>query len=115
MTPSCGPRWGARSPATSAVLAGGESDIESEREAPMVRTMPLTVEQIVQETNQWPVDSVAELLDRITVAKHGGLAEQRGAAWAEVAARRSAQIDSGVERLIPGSEVSAQIRKLIGR
>jgi len=81
----------------------------------MLRAMPLTVEQIVQETNRWPVDSVAELLDRITLAKHGGLAEQRGAAWAETAARRSAQIDSGEETLIPGIEVSAQIRKIVGR
>ena len=81
----------------------------------MVRTMPLTVDQIVQETSQWPVDSVAELPDRITLAKHGGLAEQRGEAWAETAARRSAQIDSGEETLIPGHEASAQIRKIVGR
>ena len=75
----------------------------------------MTVEQIVQETTQWPVDTVAELLDRITLAKHGGLAEPRGRAWAEIAARRSAQIDSGEETLVPGREVSAQIRKLVGR
>ena len=77
--------------------------------------MPMTVEQIVQETNQWPVDTVAELLDRITLAKHGGLAEQRGAEWAEIAARRSAQIDSGEETLVPGGVVSAEIRKIVGR
>jgi hypothetical protein len=81
----------------------------------MIQTMPMTVEQIVQETNQWPVDTVAELLDRITLAKHGGLTEQREAAWVETAVRRSAQIDSGEETLIPGAEVSAQIRKIVGR
>jgi len=45
--------------------------------------MPLTLDQIVAETRQWPEDTVAELLDRITLAKHGGLAPEREAAWAE--------------------------------
>ena len=39
----------------------------------------MTVEQIVQETRDWPVDVVAELLDRITLAKHGGLTAEREA------------------------------------
>ncbi len=77
--------------------------------------MSMTVEQFFHETNQWPVDIVAELLDRITLAKHGGLTAQRESAWAETAARRSAQIDSGQETLIHGGEVSAQIRKIVGR
>jgi hypothetical protein len=81
----------------------------------MIPTMPMTVEQIIQETNQWPVDAVAELLDRITLAKHGGMTGKREAAWAETAARRSAQIDRGEETLIPGPEGSAKIRKIVGR
>jgi hypothetical protein len=81
----------------------------------MLGAMPMTVEQIVQETSQWPVDVVAELIDRITLAKHGGLTAEREAAWAEAAARRSAEIDSGKEKLIPGDEVSARIRKIVGR
>ena len=33
--------------------------------------MPLTVDQIVAETSQWPADAVSELVDRIMLAKHG--------------------------------------------
>ena len=43
--------------------------------------MSLTVDQIVQETSQWPADVV----------------------------------DSGKETLVPGDEVSARIRKIVGR
>ncbi len=35
--------------------------------------MSLTLEEIVEETRQWPDDVVAELIDRIVIAKHGGL------------------------------------------
>jgi hypothetical protein len=77
--------------------------------------MPMTVEQIVEETSQWPVDMVAELVDRITLAKHGGLKVEREAAWADATVRRSADIDSGKETLVPGDEVSARIRKAVGR
>jgi hypothetical protein len=77
--------------------------------------MPMTVEQIVRETSQWPADTVAELVDRITLAKHGGLPPEREAAWAQTAARRSEELDSGKEKLLSGSEVSARIRKIVGR
>jgi hypothetical protein len=77
--------------------------------------MGMTLEQIVQETSQWPADVVAELLDRITLAKHGGINAEREAAWAEVSLRRSAELDSGKEVLVSGHEVSARIRKIVGR
>jgi Putative addiction module component len=81
----------------------------------MFPPMSLTLDQIVEETRQWPEDTVAELLDRITLAKHGGLTPARDAAWTEIASRRSAEIDSGKEKLVPGHEVSAQIRQIVGR
>lgn len=77
--------------------------------------MGMTVDQIVEETSQWPVDAVAELVDRITLAKHGGLDAGREAAWAEVALRRAAELDNGTAVPVPGHEVSARIRKIIGR
>lgn len=75
----------------------------------------MTVEQIVQETRDWPVDVVAELLDRITLAKHGGLTAEREAVWADTASRRSEEIDSGKETLIRGREVTSRIQKIVGR
>ena len=77
--------------------------------------MPLTLDQIVDETRQLPADTVAELVDRIMLAKHGGLTPERAAAWADAAARRSAELDSGREKLVPGHEVSARIRQIVGR
>ena len=77
--------------------------------------MPLTLDQIVEEAQLWPDDVVAELVDRLMLAKHGGITPEREAAWAETAARRSAELDSGREKLVPGHEVSARIRRIVGR
>jgi hypothetical protein len=77
--------------------------------------MPMTADQIVEETSQWPVDAVADLLDRIALAKHGGMSAARMDAWTEVALRRSAELDSGKTELIPGDVASARIRKIVGR
>ncbi|OAM91136.1 addiction module antitoxin RelB [Termitidicoccus mucosus] len=77
--------------------------------------MPMTVEQIVEETAQWPVDAVAELLDRIALAKHGDMSAARMDAWTGTALRRCAELDSGQAELIPGAVASARIRKIVGR
>ena len=77
--------------------------------------MLITLDQIVEETRQWPQDVVAELVDRIMLAKHGGLAPQVEAAWRPVIARRVEEIRSGKVQGIPGEEVSARIRKIVGR
>lgn len=77
--------------------------------------IPLTADQIVEEIAQWPDDAVAKLLDGIALAKHGGMSAERADAWAEVAARRCAEIESGKVQLIPDDEVSARIRKIVGR
>jgi len=75
----------------------------------------MTLEEIVEETTQWPVDAVAELLDRVALAKHGGMSTERMDAWTATALRRSAEIDSGQAELLPGEEASARIRKTVGR
>jgi hypothetical protein len=91
------------------------SRLARRHETSSVAGMSLTMEQIVAETSQWPIDVVADLVDRITLAKHGGLDAEREAAWTEVALRRCAELDSGKATLIPGHEVSARIRKIVGR
>ena len=75
----------------------------------------MTADQIVEETSQWPVDAVADLLDRIALAKHGGMDAGRMDAWTEVALRRSAELDGGNTELISGDVASARIRKIVGR
>ena len=96
-------------------MYGGEILVELARETLMNRTMPMTVDQIVTEARQLPRDSVAELFDRIGLELHGGIDPDVEAAWGKEALRRLEEIESGKVQAIPGEEVMARIRKLIGR
>ncbi|MGD0259852.1 MAG: addiction module protein [Verrucomicrobiota bacterium] len=76
--------------------------------------MPLTPDQIVEEVRRWPQEQVTELLDRLAFTLHPedpALEE----AWKQETRRRIAEIESGAVRGIPGEEVSAHIRRLVGR
>jgi hypothetical protein len=81
----------------------------------MFQTMPMTVEEIVEETSQWPADVVAELVDRIMVAKHGGGDAGVESAWKIEAQRRLAELQSGQVQGIALEDTLAKARKLIGR
>lgn len=76
--------------------------------------MPITLERIVEETRQWPADVVAELVDRIWIAKHGA-EEALSPAWQEAINRRVDDIRSGREIGVDGDEVMARARKIVGR
>jgi putative addiction module component (TIGR02574 family) len=77
--------------------------------------MPMTIDQILEETSQLPADVVSELVDRMMLAKHGGINPKTDAAWHSEIHRRIEEIESGKVKGIPGEEVSAQIRKIVGR
>jgi putative addiction module component (TIGR02574 family) len=77
--------------------------------------MPLTLEKIVEETSQWPHDVVDELVERIRLARHGGIAPPVEQAWRTEVSRRVDEIREGKVQGIPGEEVSARIRKIVGR
>jgi hypothetical protein len=47
----------------------------------------MTIEQIVEETRLWPDDVVAELVDRIMLAKHGVDDPALSPAWRSTVAR----------------------------
>ena len=49
--------------------------------------MALTVEQIVEEAQQWPADVVSDLVDRLMLAKHGGMEPDLDSAWRSEALR----------------------------
>jgi len=76
--------------------------------------MPITLDAIVEETRQWPDDVVAELIDRIVIAKHGGIDAQHAESWAKVAQARLAEAERDPSVLVPGEVVSARIRKIVG-
>ena len=76
--------------------------------------MPITLEQIVEETRQLPADVVTRLVDQILVARHGGMEPDVESAWkAEVQTRLSA-MESGQVQRIPVDESLARIRRIAG-
>ena len=76
--------------------------------------MPLTVEQIVEETRHWPPARLAELVDSLSVELHQGATPEVDTAWKQEARRRLAEIEDGVEQPVDGEEVSAQVRQIVG-
>lgn len=76
--------------------------------------MPITLDQIVEETRHWPPEKVGELVERLTEDLHRGDPEIE-AAWESEIARRIEEIRSGKVQGIPLEESLARIRKIIGR
>ncbi|KAF0179294.1 MAG: putative addiction module component [Limisphaerales bacterium] len=75
--------------------------------------MPMTLDQVVAETRQWPPSQVAELVDRLaTELQPEGEVE---AAWRAETRRRVAEIESGQVEGIPGEVVSNRVRQIVGR
>lgn len=77
--------------------------------------MPMTLEQIVEETRKLPPEQLPELIERITLAAHSPVDPKIEQAWTDTAMRRLAEIESGKVRLVPGHVTSARIRKIVGR
>ena len=76
--------------------------------------MPITLDQIVEETLEMPVEVVAELVDRIMVARHGGIQPPVAAAWKAEINRRIADIEAGRIQGVPLEESLARARKIAG-
>lgn len=76
--------------------------------------MPITLDEIVEETSQLPADVFAELMDRMLLAHHGGIATEVEAAWKTEIKGRIAEIEEGKVGGIPVEEVLAQARKIVG-
>jgi putative addiction module component (TIGR02574 family) len=74
----------------------------------------MTLDQIVEETRHLPTDVVAELVDRILLARHGGIEPQVETAWKTEIDRRIQEIETGKVKGIPAEESLARIRKIIG-
>ncbi len=77
--------------------------------------MPITLDQIVEEARRLPREQVAELVDRLTLTLHQAMDPAVEDAWKEEARRRVAEIESGSVQGVPGEEVSARVRRIVGR
>jgi putative addiction module component (TIGR02574 family) len=74
----------------------------------------MTVDQIVEEARHWPPEKIGELVGRLTDGLHS-LSPELETTWQSEIAHRVEEIQSGKEHGIPGEEVSAQVRKIVGR
>ena len=76
--------------------------------------MPITLDQIVEETRHWPPEKIGELVGRLTEDLHASDPATE-AAWKMEIDRRIEEIQSGKVQGIPAEEVSARIGKILGR
>src|SRR5436190_1997532 len=72
-----------------------EQELNPRPERRKVISMPMTLDQIVEETKQLAADVVAELVDRILLTRHGGVEPEFEAAWKTEIDRRVAEIEAG--------------------
>lgn len=76
--------------------------------------VPMTLEQIVEETRHLPADVVAELVDRILWERHGGVEPEVAAAWKGEIDRRIEEIQTGKAQGVPVQESLARLRQIAG-
>ncbi len=76
--------------------------------------MSLTVEQVLAETKTWPPEQVEALFERFLMANYRLPDPGLDASWSAEIKRRVDDIESGREVGIPGDEVMARARKIIG-
>ena len=107
-----------RSPASSTAASDAtqtKGRVETGRPFHTVRTMAHTLDQIVEEAQQWPDDVVAELVDRLMLAKHGGIDPVIDDAWRGEAQRRLTELENGTVQGVPLEETLAKARVILGR
>jgi hypothetical protein len=81
----------------------------------MVSAMAMTLDQIVEETSQLPADVVAELVDRILLSRHEGIAPDLEADWKTGVHRRIEELETRKAQGVPAEESLARVRKIIGQ
>jgi len=76
--------------------------------------MPISLDEIVDETREMPAEVVSELIDRIMSARHGGIEASVATAWKTETGRRIAEIEGGKVKGVPLEESLARGRKIAG-
>jgi putative addiction module component (TIGR02574 family) len=72
-------------------------------------------QQLVEEAKQLPYGERAELIEQLIAASAQDIDPTVEKAWGDEAMRRLKEIEEGKVKLIPGEEVMARARKIIGR
>jgi putative addiction module component (TIGR02574 family) len=76
--------------------------------------MPLTLEQIIEETRRWPPEKLGELVGRLSEDLHASTPEVE-VAWRREIDRRVKEIRSGKVQGVSGEEVTDEVAKIAGR
>ena len=76
--------------------------------------MSMTVEQIVAEARQLPRAQKSELFDLLLVESFAQPDPEIDAAWRVETRRRIAEIEGGKVQGIPGEQVMAELRQIVG-
>jgi putative addiction module component (TIGR02574 family) len=74
----------------------------------------MTLEQILEETRNWPPEKVGELVGRLTGDLHASDPETE-AAWKAEIDRRVEEIQTGKIQGIPAQEVFEEANRILGR
>jgi hypothetical protein len=77
--------------------------------------MPLTLEQLAEEAMQLPSASRALLAERMVESLDLADSDEIPRLWASEAIRRRDEIRSGRVQPMPGDEVLAEVRRIVGR
>ncbi len=72
------------------------------------------VSEIAEEARQLPNGERAELIEQLILANQQDLDPEIEKAWGDTAMRRLAEMESGPVKGIPGDQVAAEIRKIVG-
>ncbi len=76
--------------------------------------VPITLEQIVEETRHWTPEQVGELVVRLTEDLHSSNPETE-AAWKAEIGRRIEEIETGKVPGIPAEEIFEKARRILAR
>jgi putative addiction module component (TIGR02574 family) len=76
--------------------------------------MAMTLKELYAETRQLPREQAAELMDLMLIDTFGEPDPAVEAAWGREIDRRLAELESGKVQSIPGEQVMAEVRKIVG-
>lgn len=74
----------------------------------------MTVQQLVAEARQLPRDELADLLELLLAETAAKPDPEVDEAWKIETRRRIAEIESGKAEFVPGEQVMAEVRKIVG-
>jgi putative addiction module component (TIGR02574 family) len=77
--------------------------------------MPRKFSEILEEARQLPYGERVELIEQLIADSAKDIDPEIEKAWGDEALRRLEEMESGKVKGIPGEQVAAEIRKIVGR